>query len=122
MVQEAYRLVTVRDGTGTARIPALQAVLRAQIALAAKGNGPAQRSVQRSLQKIEAERHGLDIELLRTAIVYKAHARRIAEDRQRRGIPDDDPTMPRPEDMLIDMHTQEVTICHPDFFGSGLQN
>jgi len=57
MLQEAYRLVTVRDGDGTARIPAFRAVLRAQIALAAKGNGPAQRSVQRSLQKIEAERH-----------------------------------------------------------------
>ena len=29
MLREAYRLVTVRDGHGTARIPAFQAVLRA---------------------------------------------------------------------------------------------
>jgi hypothetical protein len=120
MLREAYRLVTVRDGHGTARIPAFQAVLRAQIALAAKGNGPAQRSVQRSLQKIEGERHALDMELLKTAIEYQAEARRIAVDRKRRGIPDDDPTMPRPEDVLINMQTQEVAICHPDFLGSGL--
>jgi len=119
MMREAYRLVTVRDGHGTARIPAFQAVLRAQIALAAKGNGPAQGSVQRSLHKIEADRYALDMELLKTAIEYQAHARRIAADRKRRGITDDDPTMPRPEEVLIDMQTQEVAICHPDFLASG---
>jgi hypothetical protein len=42
-IREAYRLVTVREGDRTMRLPALQAVMRSQVALAAKGNGPAQR-------------------------------------------------------------------------------
>jgi hypothetical protein len=36
-------------------VPALQAVLRSQIALAIKGNGPAQRAVLAAVQAIEKE-------------------------------------------------------------------
>ena len=88
--------------------------------LRAKGNGPAQRSVQRSLQKIEAERFALRMELLKTAMEYQANARRIAEDRRRRGLPDDDPNMPRSHDVIIDMETQAVAVVYPDFLGCGL--
>src|SRR5215204_4979898 len=44
-LQEAYRLVPVREGDRIVKMPAVQAVHRSQIALAAKGNGPAQRAV-----------------------------------------------------------------------------
>lgn len=37
------------------RLPAIQAVLRSQIALAAKGNGPAQRAVVETIRFIENE-------------------------------------------------------------------
>ena len=40
-IKEAYRPVTVREGDKVITMPAIQAVLRSQIALAAKGNGPA---------------------------------------------------------------------------------
>jgi hypothetical protein len=54
-LSEAYRLVTVREGDKIRTVPALQAVLRALVALAAKGNGPAQRTVFETIQGIERE-------------------------------------------------------------------
>src|SRR6266446_8526731 len=53
--QEAYRLLTIREGDKDTRIPALQAVVRSQIASAAKGNVAAQRAVVKAVQDIEAE-------------------------------------------------------------------
>ena len=49
-------------------MPPVQAVHRSQIALAAKGNGPAQRAVLRVVQAIEKEGHDLNMELLQAAI------------------------------------------------------
>lgn len=54
LLKEAYRRVAVKEGDTVIRIPALQAVARSQIALAAKGNGPAQRAVIKTIQEIEA--------------------------------------------------------------------
>ena len=54
-LKEAYRLVTVREGDKVMALPAIQAVLRSQVALAAKGNGPAQRTVIATIQEIERE-------------------------------------------------------------------
>jgi hypothetical protein len=44
-LEEAYRLVTVREGNKVMRLPAVQAMMRNQLALAVKGNGPAQRAM-----------------------------------------------------------------------------
>jgi hypothetical protein len=54
-LKEAYRLVNVREGDKVVTLPAIQAVLRSQVALAAKGNGPAQRTVIETVQAIERE-------------------------------------------------------------------
>src|SRR5437660_9390029 len=54
-LKEAYRPVNVREGDNVIRLPAIQVILRSQIALAAKGNGPAQRSVIEAVQAIERE-------------------------------------------------------------------
>ncbi|MBV9824316.1 MAG: hypothetical protein JO001_01340 [Alphaproteobacteria bacterium] len=43
--QEAYRLLTLREGDKVTRMPAVQAMLRSQIASAVKGNVAAQRAV-----------------------------------------------------------------------------
>jgi len=55
-LKEAYRKLTVKDADNAASLPAIQAILRNQVALAAKGNGPAQRAVIAAIQAIEAER------------------------------------------------------------------
>ena len=52
---EAYRMVTVREGDKIRTLPAIQAVLRSLVALAAKGNGPAQRTLFETVQAIERE-------------------------------------------------------------------
>jgi Family of unknown function (DUF5681) len=114
-LQEAYRLVPVRDGDKIVKMPAIQAVHRSQIALAAKGNGPAQRAVLRVVQAIEKEGHDLNMELLQAAIEYKAMANRDAERRRRLGITYVDPNAPHPDDLVISMHTGEVIMCHEDF-------
>jgi hypothetical protein len=53
--EEAYRPITVRESDKVIRMPILQAVLRNQLTLAAKGSVPAQRAVARNIQDIEAE-------------------------------------------------------------------
>jgi Family of unknown function (DUF5681) len=51
--KEAYRLLTVREGNAVKKMPALQAVIRSQIAAAAKGNVTAQRALVKVVQDIE---------------------------------------------------------------------
>jgi Family of unknown function (DUF5681) len=54
-LKEAYRQVNVKAGDTVIKLPALQAILRCQVALAVKGNGPAQRAVIEAVQAIERE-------------------------------------------------------------------
>jgi hypothetical protein len=54
-LKEAYRLVRIKEGDNTLALPAIQAVLRAQIALAAKGNGPAQRALIAAIEAFEQD-------------------------------------------------------------------
>jgi hypothetical protein len=54
-LKEAYRLVTVREGDKVMSIPAIQAVMRSQVALAVKGNGPAQRALIAAIHALEQE-------------------------------------------------------------------
>ena len=91
-------------------MPAVQAVHRSQIALAAKGNGPAQRAVLRIVQAIEKEGHDLNMELLQAAIQYKAMADREAERRRRLGITYVDPNAPHPDDLVIEC-TLATLLC-----------
>jgi len=105
--------VTVLEGDEVKKMPAIQAIHRAQVALAAKGNGPAQRAVLRIVQAIE-NRFELAMELVKAAIEYKEFARDL-ERRRDLGLIADDPAMPRSDDMLINMQTGEVVILHPDF-------
>jgi hypothetical protein len=54
-LKEVYRPVTVREGDKTLTLPAIQAVLRSMVAVAAKGNGPVQRFLIEAVQAIEQE-------------------------------------------------------------------
>jgi Family of unknown function (DUF5681) len=54
-LKEAYRPVIVREGDRVITLPAIQAILRSQVALAAKGNGPAQRAIIEAVQAIERD-------------------------------------------------------------------
>jgi Family of unknown function (DUF5681) len=54
-LQEAYRTITVKEDGRTLTLPAIQAVLRSQIGLVAKGNVQAQRAVLATIRTIENE-------------------------------------------------------------------
>jgi Family of unknown function (DUF5681) len=54
-LKELYRLVPVREGDKIIKMPAIQAVLRSKVALAAKGNGPAQRALFELARVLEKE-------------------------------------------------------------------
>ena len=54
-LKEAYRMVTVREGDKVTSLPAIQAVMRSQVALAVKGNGPAQRAMIAAIHALEQE-------------------------------------------------------------------
>ena len=82
-LKEAYRMVTVREGDKVMSLPAIQAVMRSQVALAVKGNGPAQRALIAAIHALEQQ---LAIEAAakekaeaeRRPINYLDSARRIA--------------------------------------------
>jgi uncharacterized protein DUF5681 len=75
-LDEAYREVAVGDDGEAATMPAIQAVIRAQLALAAEGNGPAQRAVLKMVQEIETERAAVEAEEAARRTTYQ---RRLAE-------------------------------------------
>jgi hypothetical protein len=54
-LKEAYRPITVREGDKVFTLPAIQVVLRQQVAGAVKGNGPAQRAIIEMIPSIEQE-------------------------------------------------------------------
>jgi hypothetical protein len=54
-LKEAYRMVRVKEGDRVVCVPALGAILRSLVALAAKGNGPAQRFVFAMVDQIEQQ-------------------------------------------------------------------
>jgi hypothetical protein len=54
-LKEAYRKLRVQEGEGVVAMPAIQAIMRSQVSLAAKGNGPAQRAVIKAVEAIEKE-------------------------------------------------------------------
>jgi uncharacterized protein DUF5681 len=59
-LDEAYREVAIDEDGEAGMMPAIQAVIRAQLALASKGNGPAQRAVLKMVQEIETERAAIE--------------------------------------------------------------
>ncbi len=80
-LKEAYRLVTVREGDKVSRLPAIQAVMRSQVAHTVRGNGPAQRAMIAAIHAMEQE-FAIEAEAQKkTATAQMSHteaARRIA--------------------------------------------
>jgi hypothetical protein len=54
-LQEAYRLIPVREGDRVFTLPTIQALLRQLARIAVKGNGPAMRMFINMIQTIEQE-------------------------------------------------------------------
>jgi hypothetical protein len=72
-IEEAYRLITIREGDRVERIPVIQAVLRKVAVAAANGNTRAQQNYLNLLIGAEADRRVATMELLKAAVDYKEH-------------------------------------------------
>jgi hypothetical protein len=73
-LREAYRRIIVKEGGRTLALPAIQAILRREVGLAAKGNVQAQRAVLATIQTIEQE----NVLQAKLAAVRDVHAQVLA--------------------------------------------
>src|SRR5262249_40340001 len=76
-IEEAYRLVNIRDGDRVERIPLVQAIIRKLGLAAATGNIRAAQSFLNLLIGAEADRRVATNELLKAAAEYKEYCGRV---------------------------------------------
>jgi hypothetical protein len=112
-MEEATRLVTVREGDQVSEIPALQALLRTMFRASAQGDTKAGRQLLDLISRTETARTGTAIEVLQFAVQYKERYTPIFDMHERLG--EDPPAIyPHPDDIIINNATGEVTIDGPD--------
>lgn len=105
ILEEAYRMVEVRDGDAVTRMPMNQAVLRAIGAAALNGNPSAQRRWAALVQEAEAQQKRAQLAIFNVA--ERADYEWAAKRRERDGEGDFDPYA---EDILIDSRSGSVVI------------
>src|ERR1700724_2773750 len=108
-IEEAYRLITIREGDRTERIPVIQAILRKVAVAAANGNIRAQQNYLNLLTGAEADRRVATMELLKTAVDYKEHWHHVLAERAHKGTTGPEP-VPHPDDAIIDYDTGNIRI------------
>ena len=111
-LDEATRLVSVREGDKVSEIPAMQALIRTMFRAAAQGDTKAGHQLLDVVARAESERTGSALEILVQAVQYKETYGPIFERREREGL---DPLdiFPHPDDVIINQTTGEVTIDGP---------
>jgi hypothetical protein len=111
-IEEAYRLITIREGDRVERIPVIQAILRKVAVAAANGNTRAQQNYLNLLIGAETDRRVASTQLLKTAIDYKEHWHHVLAERARKGTTGPEP-VPHPDEVIIDYETGEIRIDGP---------
>jgi hypothetical protein len=111
-IEEAYRLITVREGDRVEKIPLVQAILRKIGVNAANGNSRAQKTILNLVLGAEADRSAAAAEILRAAVEGKEYWAAIFAEYDRRDIDRPEP-IPHPDDVVIDYKTGEVRINGP---------
>ena len=106
-IEEAYRLITIREGDRVERIPVIQAILRKVAVAAANGNTRAQQNYLNLLIGAEADRRVATMEILKAAVDYKDRWYHIFAERARTGTIGPEP-VPHPDDVLIDYETGNI--------------
>ncbi|PWE28761.1 hypothetical protein DDZ14_18825 [Maritimibacter sp. 55A14] len=110
---EAYRDITVRDGTRAVTIPMAQAIIRSLAVNAAKGEHRAQRLFAEMLSTTERQNKQLADEWLSTAMDYKINWDEELDRRARLGITDLPDPVPHPDHVKIDMNTGQAWVAGP---------
>ena len=101
VLEEAYRMIGVRDGMREVKVPMAQAIVRAMAVNAVKGQQRAQRLFTELLITIEQEKRREFTRVLDGVLKYKLNWDRELERRQALGITAPDP-IPHPDHIRID--------------------
>jgi hypothetical protein len=113
ILEEAYRTITVRDGTRNVTVPIARAVLRSLAVNAVKGQHRSQRLFAELLAGVETANKALHDEWLDTALEYKIQWQRELDRRARLGIIGAPEPLPHPDHVLIDVREGTVRIAGP---------
>lgn len=112
LMEEAYRMVTLREGDQLITLPAIQAVFRAMGVSALKGNRFAQRTLAELVQQVENSDRELRSAHLEAMMEYKCGWEKAIEEAEARGVPPPNP-VPHPDDIIIDFITPGASVCGP---------
>ena len=116
ILDEAYRVVRIKEGDKTSKMPVNQAVTRALGVSAMKGNIRAQRLLIALVNEIENELNRQQRENLENAIETKFAWDEACARWDAKGIPRPEP-LPHPEDLVIDLRKGEARLegpCTPE--------
>lgn len=113
ILEEAYRTITVRDGTRNVTVPIAQAVLRSLAVNAVKGQHRSQRLFSELLSSVEAADRACYGEWVQAAIEYKADWELELERRRLHGITHLPEPLPHPDHVVIDVRKGTARIVGP---------
>lgn len=113
VLAEANRLIPVPEGDKVCEIPAMQALLRTMYVAAAKGDTRAAAKLLDVAGRAESARAILAQEAVDYAVEYKKKQLPTVEKHEREGLDPPDDIYPHPDDLLINVHTGEVTVDGP---------
>lgn len=107
ILEEAYRLVTIREGDKLIELPAIQASMRALTIAAMKGSRLSQKALAEIVREIEARKEKEHLLVLENSLEYKKRWKAEIERCERQGLPHPKP-IPDPDDIIINFRTGEV--------------
>lgn len=112
ILEEAYRLVTIREGDKAIKLPAIQAAIRSLGIAAIKGSRLAQRDMAKVVRDVEDRMRKNQSEALVCVLGYKAAWQDEFEYCRLKGRPLPKP-IPHPHDIIVDMQTGEIRVEGP---------
>jgi hypothetical protein len=112
LLEEAYRMVTLKENGEVIQLPAIQAVLRATCVAAMKGDRWALRQVVERLQQIESSDQEMRVDYFKTMVEYKVDGSHAIARARAAGSPEPR-LVPHPDDIIIEMKTGDTAICGP---------
>lgn len=110
--KEAHRMVTIREGNETRRVPAIQAAICNMMMTAAKGDRMAVKDMLHLLNAVEAEHQMQKTRLFESAVDYKHNTERDLRRWAAAGLPPPD-LVPHPDHILIFPRTGDVQFIGP---------
>ncbi len=113
ILEEAYRTITVRDGTRNITVPIARAVLRSLAVNAVKGQHRSQRLFAELLAGVETANKVLHDAWFSTAVDYKTAWDEELQRRDRAQITHLPPPLPHPDHIQFDMNRGTVVIRGP---------